>query len=238
MTMRNRSTSRRLWTRRHILVVGAAFLLTVQPVSSSAEAPKFKTSDEKMLYLWGATIGNELAVTGVTDSKELEWVLRGVRDRVAGKSPAFAAGEQSQLNDYLMSRLTNTAVSEEKLALAYVSEKAREPNAVVTQSGLVYRELARGDGEQPTKDSTVKVQYTGMLRNGWVFDSSQQRGTPLETPLTGVIGCWTEAIPLMKVGGKATITCPPELAYGDGGTLTIPPGSALTFDVELLEISK
>ena len=236
--MKNRRTC--LWrkARRHMLVAGLAVFLTVQLVTSRAEAPVFKTGDQKLLYLWGATIGNELAVTGVTDAKELEWIVRGLRDRVAGQSPAFSTDEQSRLNEYLMSRLTKTALSEQQLSLAFIKQKAKEPNAVVTSSGLVYRELRRGDGAQPTQDSTVKVHYVGTLRNGWVFDSSQQRGTPLETSLTGVIGCWTEAIPMMKVGGKAAITCPPELAYGDGGTLTIPPGSALTFDVELLEVGK
>ena len=236
--MKNRRTW--WWRKAHrpLLIVGATVFLTVQPVSSSADAPVFKTGDQKLLYLWGATIGNELAVTGVTDATELEWILRGLRDRVAGQSQAFSTDEQSQLNEYLLSRLTKTALTEQQLSLAFVRQKAKEPNAVVTSSGLVYRELRRGDGAQPTKDSRVKVKYVGTLRNGWVFDSSQQRGTPLETSLTGVIDCWTEAIPMMKVGGKAAITCPPELAYGDGGTLTIPPGSALSFDVELLEVGK
>lgn len=229
-----------LSAHRHVLVVLAGFLLMAQPVTSGAQTqpPVFKTGDEKLLYLWGATIGNELAVTGVTDPKELEWILRGLRDRVAGKSPGFSTSEQSSLNEYLLGRLALTASSEKQLSQAYLREKAKEPNAVVTKSGLVYRELARGKGAQPTKESKVKVNYTGTLRNGWVFDSSQQRGAPFETPLTQVIGCWTEAIPMMKVGGKAMITCPPELAYGEGGTLTIPPGSALSFEVELLEVGK
>lgn len=236
--MKHRRTWWWLKAHRHMLVVGAGFLLMVQPVSGRDGPPKFKTSDQKMLYLWGATIGNEVAVAGVTDSKELEWILRGLRGRVAGESPAFAADEQSQLYDYLISRLEKTAVTEEALSLPYVREKAKEPNAVVTPSGLVYRELLRGDGAQPTKDSKVKVQYVGTLRNGWVFDSSQQRGAPLETSLTQVIGCWSEAIPMMKVGGKAAITCPPALAYGHGGTPTIPPNSVLNFEVELLEVGK
>ncbi len=236
--MKYRRTGWWLRAHRHMLIVGAGFFLMVQPASSRDGPPVFKTSDQKMLYLWGATIGNELAVTGVTDSKELEWILRGLRDRVAGQSPAFTSDERSPLNDYLLGRLTKTAETEKELSAAYVREKSKEPNAVVTQSGLVYRELMRGDGAQPTKDSTVKVQYVGTLRNGWVFDSSRQRGAPLETSLTGVIACWSEAIPMMKVGGKAAITCPPGLAYGDGGTGTIPPGSVLTFDVELLEVDK
>jgi FKBP-type peptidyl-prolyl cis-trans isomerase len=221
-----------------MLIVAAGVFLIVQPVSGRDGPPEFKTNDQKLLYLWGAAIGNEVAVAGVTDAKELELILRGLRDRVAGQSPAFAADEQSQLYDYLMSRLEKTAVTEETHALAYVREKAKEPNAVVTESGLVYRELLRGDGAQPTEDSKVKVQYVGTLRNGWVFDSSRQRGAPLETSLTEVIGCWKEAIPMMKAGGKAVITCPPKLAYGYGGTTTIPPNSALSFDVELLEVDK
>ncbi|MDH4352327.1 MAG: FKBP-type peptidyl-prolyl cis-trans isomerase, partial [Gemmatimonadota bacterium] len=221
-----------------MLIVVAGVFLIVQPVSGRDGPPKFKTNDQKLLYLWGATIGNEVAVAGVTDTKELEWISRGLRDRVAGQSPAFATDEQSQLYDYLMSRLEKTAVTEEKHSLAFVREKAKEPNALVTDSGLVYRELLRGDGAQPAKDSKVKVEYVGTLRNGWVFDSSRQRGAPLETSLTEVIGCWKEAIPMMKVGGKAVITCPPKLGYGYGGTPTIPPNSALSFDVELLEVDK
>jgi FKBP-type peptidyl-prolyl cis-trans isomerase len=175
---------------------------------------------------------------GATDPKELEWIFRGMGDRVAGKSPAFTADELSRLTTYLLGRIQKNGVAEQAHSLAYAREKAKEPNAAVTKSGLVYREIAKGNGAQPARNSTVKVEYVGKLRNGWVFDSSRQRGAPIETPLTAVIGCWQEAIPMMKVGGKAAITCPPDLAYGDGGTHNIPPGSALTFDLELLDVAK
>jgi peptidylprolyl isomerase len=84
------------------------------------------------------------------------------------------------------------------------------------------------------------VHYTGTLEDGTKFDSSVDRGEPIEFVLGRgqVIPGWDEGIGLMKVGGKAAITCPPGLAYGAGGTLTIPPGSVLTFDVELLGVDK
>ena len=149
---------------RQMLIVVAGVFLIVQPVSGRDGPPKFKTNDQKLLYLWGATIGNEVAVAGVTDTKELEWISRGLRDRVAGQSPAFATDEQSQLYDYLMSRLEKTAVTEEKHSLAFVREKAKEPNALVTDSGLVYRELLRGDGAQPAKDS--RSRFSKWERSG------------------------------------------------------------------------
>jgi FKBP-type peptidyl-prolyl cis-trans isomerase FkpA len=72
-----------------------------------------------------------------------------------------------------------------------------------------------------------------------VFDSSVQRGQPATLPLTGVIKCWSEAIPTMKVGGKAKLVCPAEVAYGDRGMPpVIKPGATLVFEVELLEIVK
>jgi len=85
----------------------------------------------------------------------------------------------------------------------------------------------------------VKVHYTGKLTDGTVFDSSVQRGEPATFPLNGVIKCWTEGVQKMKVGGKATLTCPSDIAYGDQGRPpTIKPGATLVFDVELIEIVK
>ena len=96
-----------------------------------------------------------------------------------------------------------------------------------------------GTGATPVPEDMVKVHYTGKFVDGKVFDSSVERNEPATFPLTGVIPCWTEAVQLIKVGGKAQITCPPELAYGEEGR---PPqmrgGATLVFDIELLEIVK
>lgn len=220
-----------------VAVVAVAFL----PGGGHAQEgpsgpPAFKTKDQKMLYHWGTAIADELANVGARDPAELEWIFRGMRDRVAGKSPPFTTEELNAMTNYLLNRIEKNGVAEAAQAVVYVRDKGREPGAVVTKSGLVYRPLAQGKGAQPGAGAKVKVAYEGRLRNGWVFDSSRQRGGPLETSLQNVIPCWKEAIPLMRVGGKASITCPPGLAYGDNGTNNIPPGSALTFQVELLAV--
>jgi len=99
--------------------------------------------------------------------------------------------------------------------------------------------VSEGKGPKPTKDNTVKVHYTGTFIDGKVFDSSVQRGEPVEFPITGVIPGWTEALMLMNVGSKYRVVIPSNLAYGDQGMgQTIPPGAVLVFDVELLAISK
>ena len=116
---------------------------------------------------------------------------------------------------------------------------AKEPGAVVTSSGLVYRSLTEGKGASPAAADRVKVHYKGTLPDGTEFDSSYARNAPAEFPLNRVIPCWTEGVQKMKVGGKAKLTCPPGIAYGSRGAGgVIPPNATLHFEVELLGISK
>jgi FKBP-type peptidyl-prolyl cis-trans isomerase FkpA len=130
-------------------------------------------------------------------------------------------------------------LADKKKVDAYKEAALKEPGAVKTSSGLIFRTLRPGDGPSPKATSTVKVHYEGTFIDGKVFDSSLQRGEPAEFPLSGVIRCWTEALQRMKVGEKAKLVCPPGIAYGDRGSPpSVPPGSTLVFEVELLEIVK
>ena len=116
----------------------------------------------------------------------------------------------------------------------------KEKGAVVTPSGLVFQSLTAGKGAKPTAADMVKVHYRGVFADGREFDSSYKRNAPAEFPLGGVIKCWTEGVQLMQVGGKARLTCPAALAYGErgaGGGM-IPPNTPLQFEVELLGITK
>jgi FKBP-type peptidyl-prolyl cis-trans isomerase FkpA len=115
---------------------------------------------------------------------------------------------------------------------------AKEPGAVVSPTGLVYRSLKDGTGDVPKPTDRVKVHYRGTLPDGTEFDSSYKRNAPAEFPLDRVIPCWTEGVARMKVGGKAKLTCPPAIAYGARGTPggPIPPNATLFFEVELLGI--
>jgi peptidylprolyl isomerase len=109
---------------------------------------------------------------------------------------------------------------------------------VTTSSGLKYEEIVVGSGPGPQPGQIVSVHYTGTLENGTKFDSSIDRGTPLEFPIGvgRVIRGWDEGIMTMKVGGKRKLTIPPELGYGARPYGPIPPNSTLIFEVELLGI--
>jgi FKBP-type peptidyl-prolyl cis-trans isomerase FkpA len=124
---------------------------------------------------------------------------------------------------------------------ASASTPAAKPDATETlPGGIVVKHTKPGTGASPVAADTVRVHYRGKLENGTEFDSSYKRGKPTSFPLGGVIPCWTAGLQKLKVGGAATLTCPPATAYGSrevGGGL-IPPNSTLTFDVELLAIEK
>ena len=120
---------------------------------------------------------------------------------------------------------------------AVTAAAAKEEGAVVTPSGLVYRSLKDGNGASPTASDKVTVHYKGTFPDGREFDSSYKRGQPIDFPLNRVIACWTEGVQRMKVGGKAKLTCPPEIAYGSRGAgSAVPPNATLLFEVELLGI--
>ena len=112
--------------------------------------------------------------------------------------------------------------------------------AVTTPSGLVYQSLKEGNGPSPAATDVVKVHYRGTFPDsGKEFDSSYKRNEPTEFPLNGVIPCWTEGVQKMKVGGKAKLTCPPAIAYGNRGAGgVIPPNATLNFEIELISVTK
>ena len=116
------------------------------------------------------------------------------------------------------------------------TENASKEGVEQTRSGLQYLVLEEGSGNTPAATDMVKVHYHGTLLDGSVFDSSVDRGQPISFGLNQVIPGWTEGLQLMKEGGKTRLFIPSELAYGDRAAGTIPPGSLLIFDVELIEV--
>lgn len=135
----------------------------------------------------------------------------------------------------VVSRLKYGSTKEE--GEQFLQANALREEVKVTESGLQYEVIEEGKGAKPTAEQTVKVHYEGTLIDGTVFDSSYQRGEPIEFPLSGVIKGWTEGLQLMSVGSKYKLYIPYELGYGERGAgQSIPPYSALIFTVELLEI--
>ncbi|MCP4441493.1 MAG: FKBP-type peptidyl-prolyl cis-trans isomerase [Aureispira sp.] len=119
---------------------------------------------------------------------------------------------------------------------AFLAENGQKEGIQTTESGLQYEVITEGTGAKPTPESKVKTHYHGTLLDGTVFDSSVDRGEPISFNVGGVIQGWQEALQLMPVGSKWRLFIPSNLAYGERGSGSIPPNSALIFEVELIEI--
>lgn len=120
----------------------------------------------------------------------------------------------------------------------YRADYAKQNGVKATKSGLLYKVDNAGKGDEIKASDTVKVHYTGKLPNGKVFDSSVERGQPVEFRLDQVIKGWTEGLQLVKKGGKIELVIPPELGYGaQGAGASIPPNSTLIFEVEVLDVN-
>jgi FKBP-type peptidyl-prolyl cis-trans isomerase FkpA len=146
---------------------------------------------------------------------------------------------RTKLQEIAQARFKAAADKAAAAGVAYLDKASKEAGATKTASGIVIKHTKEGSGAQPTASDEVKVHYEGRLIDGKVFDSSIARNEPATFALSGVIPCWTEGLQTMKVGGKAQLVCPSDLAYGPSGRPpTIPPAATLVFDVELLDIVK
>ncbi|MEI8618931.1 FKBP-type peptidyl-prolyl cis-trans isomerase [Pseudoalteromonas sp. B193] len=200
----------------------------------------FTTDAEKASYGIGLQMGEQLK-SNPFEGLNLNSVFEGMKDAYAGSAfqveiPEIQAAFE-KINEEIQARREEESKVLSAEGIAFLEENAKRPEITVTESGLQYEVLATGEGEKPTAESTVRVDYHGTLINGTVFDSSYERGQPAEFPVGGVIKGWTEALQMMPVGTKWRIYVPHELAYGERGAgATIAPFSTLVFDVELHEI--
>jgi FKBP-type peptidyl-prolyl cis-trans isomerase FkpA len=209
--------------------------------SPSATPGTALSEDDKAILAFGGAVGQQLAaqVKPLNLSPvEMETLKKAVLASLGGEKPQFDIQQYGALLSARAQKQAATVAAGEKEKTAGFREAAaKESGAVKTASGLVYRTITPGHGPSPKATDKVSVHYTGTLTDGKVFDSSIQRGQPVEFQLNKVIPCWTEGVQRMKVGEKARLVCPPDLAYGDHGAgPDIGPGATLVFDVELLAI--
>lgn len=221
----------------------AATLLTallVCPVFLAAQDPEAaapETEEQKTLYALGMLISRNLGGLDLS-AEEVAAVQAGMRDSLLGRDTHGIApeGYQQQIQAFAEGRAARKAEEEKAAGREFLATETAKPGAETTDSGLIYTVLVEGSGASPQPTDRVMVHYHGTLRDGTVFDSSLDRGEPVTFGLNQVIACWTEGVAKMKVGGKARLVCPPDIAYGDAGRPGIPPGATLAFEVELLEI--
>jgi FKBP-type peptidyl-prolyl cis-trans isomerase FkpA len=219
-----------------VLVLLVALLpATVFAQTPAAATGAPQTDDEKTLYAVGLVLSRSLKDFDLSPS-ELEVVRRAIADAYAGK-PAIDLDEWGpRIQALANTRGARLTAREKEAGAAYLTKAAAAANAIKTDSGIVYVETTAGTGRAPTAADRVRVQYRGTLIDGTEFDSSYARNEPADFQLSGVIPCWTEGVQRMKVGGKARLVCPSDLAYGDRGNDEIPGGAVLVFDIELLDV--
>ena len=167
----------------------------------------------------------------------------GIRDALSGEELAFDGAAMAGAIDQLVAdaQAAVNAAEQEKVAegMSFLADNGTREGVVTTASGLQYEVLESGDGDTPGPTDKVSTHYHGTLLDGTVFDSSVQRGMPIEFPVNGVIKGWTEALQLMQVGDKWKLFIPPELAYGERGAGgAIGPNETLIFEVQLLNVIK
>ena len=228
-------------TRRSALVPSLVVCLLAWSGSALAQAPA--TEDQKTLYALGLAVAQNLKAFALTP-EEVKMVSAGLNAGLTNQKPEVDLDAYKAKIDALAeSRIAARTTREREASTKFLADAANQKGAQKKTSGLIYLETKAGSGDAPSPKDKVKVHYTGKLRDGTVFDSSIERGQPAEFPLARMIPCWLEGLQLMKPGGKAVITCPADLAYGDTGVPPgsgdkIPGGAALQFDVELLGVQK
>jgi FKBP-type peptidyl-prolyl cis-trans isomerase FkpA len=219
-----------------------------QVQTETGKAVHFKTEDDKAAYAIGVSFANYLSTSiekpaefGIELKKEL--VLKGIEQAFAGKAElseeeirAALEGLDKRVAETMQQQAVEKAAAAMKAGDDFRAEFAKQEGVTATESGLLYQVETEGTGEQPKDTDTVQVHYKGTLIDGTQFDSSYDRGEPATFPLNRVIPGWTEGVQLMKVGSKYKFVIPPELAYGEQDTPTIPANSTLVFEVELLKI--
>ncbi len=205
---------------------------------------ELKTNKDKISYIIGEDIGASLFREGY--DLEIEVMIEALRKAANGEVQNLLSEEeknsimavwQQEMQIKKQAQMQQEGLKAREEGKLFLTANRNQEGVKETESGLQYKVVLEGNGARPKSTDTVNVHYHGTLIDGNVFDSSVQRGEPISFPLNQVIQGWTEGLQLMTVGSKYTFFIPADLAYGDSPVGTIPAGSTLVFDVELLGIN-
>lgn len=227
--------------KTHALILGfVAFSFLTFGQKAKSKKVVLNNDIDTVSYLMGVNIGNSLGKE--MSEANFELIVQGFRDAIA-KGPLVCQDSSDMiLSMYFQEKATKKQAQEDKKNEVYkvagekfMVDNAKKAGVKTTASGLQYEVMREGEGGHPTAESKVKVHYHGTTIEGIVFDSSVERGEPIEFGLNQVIPGWTEGVQLMTKGAKYKFYIPQELAYGSSSpTPVIKPFSPLVFEVELL----
>jgi FKBP-type peptidyl-prolyl cis-trans isomerase len=208
------------------------------------ELTKPKTSQlasdaQRVSYSIGVMIGSNIQGQRF-DSLDVESVIAGMKDVLENRSLVIKTEEaQTILQEFMQKTMEKNTKKVKDEGTAFLEQNKTQPGVKTTASGLQYKIITEGTGKTPEPTSSVTVHYTGKLINGFVFDSSVERGEPATFRLNKVVRGWTEGLQLLREGGKAMLYLPYELGYGERGGAggQIPPYAVLIFEVELIKVN-
>ena len=227
---------------KHLLTVILSIAVLFS-VCYAEEKLELKDQKAKESYSLGYQFGHNLKLQGV--DLDLDVYTSGIKDALGGKEPQMSQEDirativalQQRLQAAQQKQLKEMADKNVEEGKKFLAENQKKEGIKTLPSGLQYKVMTEGSGKTPLATDTVTVNYKGTLIDGTEFDSSYKRGQPATFKVNGVIKGWTEALQLMKEGSKWQLFIPPDLAYGERGAgRTIPPGSTLIFEVELISV--
>jgi FKBP-type peptidyl-prolyl cis-trans isomerase FklB len=227
--------------KQHRLAAAVALVgLVLAGCDSQTSDITLETPAQKASYGIGLNMGKSLAQEGMHDL-DSNAVAQGIEDAIGKKEQRLKDEELIEAFAFLQKRAEErmVALSEEsaKAGKKFLEDNAKRDGVTTTASGLQFEVVKKADGAQPKATDVVTVHYEGKLTDGSVFDSSVERGSPIDLPVSGVIPGWVEGLQLMHVGEKYKLYIPSELAYGEQSpTPAIPANSVLVFDLELIAI--
>ena len=228
-----------------VLVATVIVAMGITSCGDSHKSASLKTAADSVSYAIGISTGagyKENLKTLPGDPANVDDLIAGFIQAIKGDSSAMKMtpqAAQAYVQTYFMEASARDAKKTKEEGEKFLAENKSKKDVFTTESGLQYQVVTEGTGDKPTATDKVKVHYTGTLLDGTKFDSSVDRGEPMEFPVNGVIKGWTEVLQLMPVGSKYIVWIPSDLAYGERGSgQDIKPNSTLKFEIELLEIVK
>ncbi len=226
-------------------VIPAVAAVLALSASSAIAAQTLSTNEEKLSYTIGADIGTNFKEQNIKVNPQV--FIMGLEDGLNGKKLQLTDAEMKEVlkgfqKEMMAKRMTEfkkVAEDNKKAGEAFLAENKKKPGVVTLPDGLQYKVVKAGTGPKPTKTDSVTVEYTGMLPDGQVFDSTEKSGKPVTFKVNQVISGWTEALEHMNQGAEWEVYIPSSLAYGPKGVGgPIGPNQVLVFKIRLVSVNK